>query len=205
MQITKQEYIELAKKSGQFSDTAIDFQQRALKNSGLGDETYLPRFIFQPNYERDLKAGRDEAATVMYGAVDELFASTSISPKDIRILVVNCGVLNTTPSLSAMLINHYKLSHKIQSYNLGGMGCAAGITAIDLASDLLRVYPGSYALVVSTEAISFTWYNGSDLDMLLPNCYLRMGAAAILLTDRQMDSWRAKYQLKQVLFSHTLC
>lgn len=134
----------------------------------------------------------------MSGAVDDLLAVTGIRTSDIRILIVNCGVLNTTPSLSAMLVNRYRLSHRIQSYNLGGMGCAAGVTAVDLATDLLAAYPASYALVVSTEVIRFTWYAGSDLDMLLPNCFLRMGAAAVLLSNRRRDRWRSKYELKQV-------
>lgn len=197
-QITKDEYIGLAKKSGQFNDAAIQFQQRVLKNSGLGDETYLPRVVFQPDYEKELKGGREEAAAMMFGAVDELISVTRLRLKDIKILIVNCGVLNTTPSLSAMLINHYKLSQGIQSFNIGGMGCAAGITAVDLANDLLNAYPGSYALVVSTEVIRFTWYGGNELDMVLPNCFLRMGAAAVLLSNRRRDRWCAKYQLKQV-------
>lgn len=143
--------------------------------------------------------GREEAAALMFGAADELFATTGIRPKDIRILIVNCGVLNTTPSLSAMVINRYKLSHRIQSYNLGGMGCAASVTAVDLADDLLSAYPGSYALIVSTEVISFTWYGGNELDMLLPNCFFRMGAAAVLLSNHRLARWRSKYQLKQVI------
>ncbi|KAK4432746.1 3-ketoacyl-CoA synthase 10 [Sesamum alatum] len=97
LKITKEEYIELAKKSGQFNDTSIKFQERVLKNSGLGDETYLPRVVFQPGYRRNLKQDREEAAAAMFATVDELFAATGIRSKDIRILVVNCGVLNTTP------------------------------------------------------------------------------------------------------------
>lgn len=136
---------------------------------------------------------------LLYGAIDNLLAATKIRPKDIRILVVNCGVLNTTPSLSSMVINHYKLKHNINSFNLGGMGCSAGIIAIDLAKDLLNAYPGSYALVVSTEAISSTWYGGNEADMLLPNCFFRMGAAAMLLSSCRLDRWRSKYEFKQVL------
>lgn len=116
----------------------------------------------------------------MFGAINELLAATKIKPKDIGILVVNCGVLNTTPSLSSMVINHFKLRKDVQSFNLGGMGCAAGIVAIDVAKDLLKVYPGTYALIVSTEAVSFTWYKGNDRDKLISNCFLRMGAAAML-------------------------
>lgn len=192
----------MARKSGQFDDASIEFQQRVLKNSGIGDETYLPKAIFRvgagPSHRITLKDGREEAAMVMFGAVKELLATTNIKIKDIRILIVNCGILNTTPSLSAMLVNHFKLKHHVQSFNLGGMGCAAGVIAIDLARDLLKVYRGSYALVVSTEAVSYSWYSGNDIDMLLPNCFFRMGAAAMLLSNRYQDRWRSKYELKQV-------
>ena len=194
----------MARKSGKFNEAAIKFQQRVLKNSGIGDETYLPRIVFRPGYKINLKDGREEAAMLLFGAVDTILAATKIPIKDIKILIVNCGILNTTPSLSAMLINHYKLRHDVQSFNLGGMGCAAGIVAIDLARDLLNVYKGSYALVVSTEVVSFSWYSGNELDMLLPNCFFRMGAAAVLLSNRLLDRWRAKYQLKQVLTTCSL-
>lgn len=138
----------------------------------------------------------------MFASVDTLLSTTRVHPRDIQIVIVNCGILNTTPSLSAMLINHYKLKHNVQSFNLGGMGCAGGIVAIDLAKDLLGAYPGSYALVVSAEVTNFSWYNGNDLDMLLPNCFLRMGAAAMLLSNCLLDRWRAKYELKQLVRTH---
>lgn len=192
----------MARKSGDFSDASIEFQQRILKNSGIGDDTYMPRVVFRPDYEINLKDGREEAAMVMFGAVNDLFAATKIRPNNISILIVSCGILNTTPSLSSMVINHFKLRHDIRSFNLGGMGCAAGIIAIDLSKDLLKAYPGSYALVVSTEAVSHTWYKGNDLQMLLPNCFFRMGAAAMLLSSSRRERWRAKYQLKQVVRTH---
>ncbi|GKV00404.1 hypothetical protein SLEP1_g13096 [Rubroshorea leprosula] len=200
--ISKEEFIELARKSGKFNDAAIEFQQRVLKNSGIGDESYLPRLVFRPDHKVNLKDGREEAAMVIFGAVDDLLSVTKIQPKNIGILVVNCGVLNTTPSLSSMVINHYKLRHNIQSFNLGGMGCAAGIIAIDLARDLLNVYPGTYALVVSTEIVGYTFYPGNEMDMLLPNCFFRMGAAAIMLSCNRLDRWRSKYELTQLVRTH---
>ncbi|GAV83146.1 FAE1_CUT1_RppA domain-containing protein/ACP_syn_III_C domain-containing protein [Cephalotus follicularis] len=202
LKISKEEIIKLARKSGNFNDAAINFQRRVLKDSGIGDETYMPRVIFSPGHKANLKDGREEAAMVIFGAIDQLLGSTRIQAKDIKILVVNCGLLNTTPSLSSMVINHYKLRHNIQSYNLGGMGCAAGIIAIDLAKDLLNVYRGSYALVVSTEIVSLTWYSGNEADMLLPNCFFRMGAATMLLSSCRLDRWRSKYELKQLVRTH---
>ncbi|XP_024020582.1 3-ketoacyl-CoA synthase 15 [Morus notabilis] len=162
----------------------------------------MPRVVFRPDHNITLNDGREEAAMTMFGAINELLAATKIRPRDIGILVVNCGVLNTTPSLSSMVINHFKLKNDVQSFNLGGMGCAAGIVAIDVAKDLLKVYPGTYALVVSTEAVSFTWYKGNDRDKLISNCFLRMGAAAMLLSSSRYHRWRAKYELKHLLRTH---
>lgn len=190
--------MELTRKSGKFDEATIEYQQQVLKKSGMGDETYLPRIVFKQGHKINLRDGREEAAMVMYGAIDQLLGATRNRPKDIRILIVNCGILNTTPSLSAMIINHYKLSQNIESFNLGGMGCAAGIIAIDLAKDLLAAYPGSYALVLSTEVVCSAWYDGKERDMLLPNCFFRMGAAAMLLSNHRLHRWRAKYELKQV-------
>ncbi|GER36130.1 3-ketoacyl-CoA synthase [Striga asiatica] len=207
LKITKEEYIELAKKSGQFTPSSIDLQRKALDTSGLGNETYLPRSVFLPNHKTDLDHSREEAALLIYGAVDTLFSSSisgsrRLRPRDVKILIVNCGLLNTTPSLSAMLVNRYKLGRGTQSFNLGGMGCAASLAAIDLAGDLLKGYLGSYALVVSTEAVGPAWYGGNEPEMVLPNCFLRMGASAVLLSSCRLDRWRAKYRLKQVVRTH---
>lgn len=40
---------------------------------------------------------RAEAETVMFGALDSLFSSTGVKPKDVGILVVNCSLFNPTP------------------------------------------------------------------------------------------------------------
>ncbi|KAH7280981.1 hypothetical protein KP509_36G023900 [Ceratopteris richardii] len=138
----------------------------------------------------------------MFGALDMLFDRTGIKPKDIGILVVNCSLFNPTPSLSAMIVNKYKLRGNIQSYNLGGMGCSAGVIAIDLAKDLLQVYRNSYAVVVSMENITQNWYFGNDKSMLIPNCLFRVGGAAVLLSNKSSEKRRAKYRLVHTVRTH---
>jgi predicted naringenin-chalcone synthase len=58
---------------------------------------------------------------------------------DIDILVVNCSLFCPTPSLSAMIVNHFGMRQDVLSYNLGGMGCSAGVIAIGLAEKMLQV------------------------------------------------------------------
>ncbi|WRX20221.1 Chalcone/stilbene synthase [Theobroma cacao] len=145
---------------------------------------------------------RNEAEAAMFGAIDELLGKTRIKPRDIRILVVNCSLFNPIPSLSAMVVNRYKLRENTLSYNLGGMGCSAGLISIDLAKELLKVHPNSYALVVSTQNITHGSYFGNNRSMLLSNCLFRVGGAAILLSNLSSDRHRSKYELVHTLRTH---
>ncbi|KAK4490581.1 hypothetical protein RD792_001265 [Penstemon davidsonii] len=86
-----------------------------------------------------MEAARGEAETVIFSAIDSLMHKTGITPKDIDILIVNCSLFSPTPSLSAMVVNKYKLRSNIKSFNLSGMGCSAGLISIDLARDLLQM------------------------------------------------------------------
>jgi 3-ketoacyl-CoA synthase len=192
---TRKIFMDRSKLTGVFTEESMEFQRKILERSGLGESTYLPEAVLRVPPNPCMAEARKEAEAVMFGAVDELLKKTSVKPKDIGILIVNCSLFNPTPSLSAMVINHYKLRGNILSYNLGGMGCSAGLISIDLAKHLLQAHPNSYALVISMENITLNWYFGNDRSMLLSNCLFRMGGAAVLLSNKRSDWWRSKYQL----------
>ncbi|KAL3637811.1 separase/separin [Castilleja foliolosa] len=181
---------------------SVDFQMRILERSGLGEETCLPQAIHYIPPTPTMDAARGEAELIIFSCIDSVMQKTGIKPKDIDILIVNCSLFSPTPSLSAMVVNKYKLRSNIKSFNLSGMGCSAGLISIDLARDLLQVHPNSNALVISTEIITPNYYKGSERAMLLPNCLFRMGGAAILLSNKPRDSRRAKYKLVHVVRTH---
>ncbi|ERN16398.1 3-ketoacyl-CoA synthase 11 [Amborella trichopoda] len=199
---TREIFMSRSQLTGSFTDQSLQFQRKILERSGLGEDTYLPQAVLNVPPNPSMAEARKEAEAVMFGAVDRLFEKTSLKPKDIGILIVNCSLFNPTPSLSAMIVNRYGLRGNIASYNLGGMGCSAGLISIDLAKDLLQVKPNSYALVVSTENITLNWYFGNDRSMLVSNCLFRMGAAAVLLTNKGRDRHRSKYQLVHTVRTH---
>ncbi|KAL6994021.1 separase/separin [Sarracenia purpurea var. burkii] len=184
------------------SPKSVEFQMRMLERSGLGEETCLPPAIHYIPPTPNMEAARGEAQIVIFSAIDSLMKKTGIKPKDIDILIVNCSLFSPTPSLSAMVVNKYKLRSNIKSFNLSGMGCSAGLISIDLARDLLQVQPNSNALVVSTEIITPNYYRGQERAMLLPNCLFRMGGAAILLSNKRRERRRAKYRLVHVVRTH---
>lgn len=131
-------------------DSSWDFFFRVLERSGLGDETYLPDTILDVPPRQTMAAAREETEQVIFDAIDNLLANTKVNTHDIGIIVVNSSMFNPTPSLSAMVVNKYKIRRNIKSFNHGGMGCSTGIIAIDLAKALLQVHKNTYALVVST-------------------------------------------------------
>lgn len=198
----KELFMDRSKQAGIFTEENLGFQKKILERSGLGEKTYFPPALLQVPANPSMAEARKEAEMVMFGAIDELLAKTGVKPKDIGILVVNCSLFNPTPSLSAMVVNHYKLRGNVLSYNLGGMGCSAGLISIDLAKQLLQVNPNSYALVVSMENITLNWYFGNNRSMLVSNCIFRMGGAAILLSNKSSDRRRSKYQLIHTVRTH---
>ncbi|KAI4316819.1 hypothetical protein L6164_024760 [Bauhinia variegata] len=195
-------FMEHSRLTGDFDDSSLEFQRKILERSGLGEETYVPEAMHFIPPRPSMAAAREEAEQVMYGALDNLFLNTNVKPKDIGILVVNCSLFNPTPSLSAMIVNKYKLRGNIRSFNLGGMGCSAGVIALDLAKDLLQVHRNTYAVVVSTENITQNWYFGNKKSMLIPNCLFRVGGSAVLLSNKSADRRRAKYRLLHIVRTH---
>ncbi|KAF3973381.1 hypothetical protein ACB098_06G036100 [Castanea mollissima] len=199
----RETFIKKTRLVGVFTEESLAFQKKILERSGYGEKTYVCKALLDlPVRNLCLEEARKEAEMVIFGAVDQLLAKTGVKSKDIGILVLNCSLLNPTPSLSAMVVNRYKLRGNISCYNLSGMGCSAGLVSIDLAKRLLQIRPNSYALVVSMESLTLAGYDGNTRSMLIPNCLFRMGAAAILLTNRSSDRHCSKYQLVHALRTH---
>ncbi|KAL9304966.1 3-ketoacyl-CoA synthase 2 [Arabidopsis thaliana] len=144
---TRETFMDRSQRVGIFTEDNLAFQQKILERSGLGQKTYFPEALLRVPPNPCMSEARKEAETVMFGAIDAVLEKTGVNPKDIGILVVNCSLFNPTPSLSAMIVNKYKLRGNVLSYNLGGMGCSAGLISIDLAKQLLQVIIYSMNLV----------------------------------------------------------
>jgi 3-ketoacyl-CoA synthase len=183
-----------------FNDSTIEFQQKVLARSGLGEDTYLPPCMSDlANPVPTMANARWEFEQVCFTAIRDVLNKTGVSPKQVKVVVVNCSLFNPTPSLSATIMNHFKMGSDTINYNLSGMGCSAGVIAIDMARQMLQLYPDTYALVVSTENITQNRYFGNKKSMLIPNTIFRVGGAAMLLTNKRSEARRAKYRLEHVL------
>ncbi|KAK9074306.1 hypothetical protein SSX86_006903 [Deinandra increscens subsp. villosa] len=199
---TMEKLLEVSQNMGVFSQDTIYFQKRIITSSGIGDETYFPPGEHAQPPQLTWETTLEEVELVMYGVIESLFQKTRVAPQDIGILIVNCSAFNPNPSLTSMVINRYKLKPEILSYNLSGMGCSAGLISIGLAQNLLKTHPNTYAIVLSIEALTHMWYLGNDRSMLLGNCLFRMGGAAVMLSNKDRDRSRSKYELAHMIRTH---
>lgn len=188
------------RRSRRYNDVSEQFMSGIYHKSGLGDETYVPSFIFQNDYEAKLQSALEEAEEGMKAAVDALLAKTNVPASAIDLLIATCGMFAPCPSLTSLLVHHYRLPESTTTYNLSGMGCSSGVGAIDLAARILKSSRKiRYALVVITESISLNWYFGDNRSMLVTNCIFRVGTAAVLITNDP-----AKRDVAKMEFLHSL-
>ncbi|KAL9259993.1 3-ketoacyl-CoA synthase 6-like protein [Drosera capensis] len=181
---------------------AAEFVKKIVERSGLGPDTHMPPAVHRNPPRPTIGDSYVEAQTTIYAIMDSLFEKTGLRPKDVDILVVNSCIYCPTPSVSATIMNKYKMRSDIKSFNLSGMGCSAGLISVSLARDLLQTHPNSNAVVLSTEIISHGVYTGSERSMLLTNCLFRLGGAAIFLSNKRKERERAKYSLVYMVRTH---
>ncbi|CAL4914655.1 unnamed protein product [Urochloa decumbens] len=184
------------------------FLLRVIVRSGIGEETYSPRSILEGREDApSLRDALDEMDAFLDASVAELFARTGVAPRDVDVLVFNVSMLSPAPSLASRVVRRYGLREDVAAYNLTGMGCSAGLVALDLARNKLRANNGAarLALVVSSESIAPNWYSGTDKSMMLANCLFRSGGAAVLLTNDPAlgGRGRAKMELGCLVRAHT--
>ncbi|KAJ6948018.1 3-ketoacyl-CoA synthase 3-like [Populus alba x Populus x berolinensis] len=175
----------------------------AIVSSGIGEQTYGPRIIFNGQEENPtLQDLISEMEEFFHDSIGKLLARSGIAPKEIDVLVVNVSMQSVVPSLPAMIINHYKLREDVKVFNLTGMGCSASLISVNIVQNIFKIYKNAYALVVTSESLSPNWYAGSDRSMILANCLFRSGGCAMLLTNKRALKHRAMLKLKCLVRTH---
>ncbi|KAK4438287.1 3-ketoacyl-CoA synthase 7 [Sesamum alatum] len=202
LRVSTAKFIEHFEICGFHEREAIDFQAKVGERSGVGSEACLPLPVHEIPPDKSLSRAQEETETILFAVVEDLLSKHNVNPKDIDILVTNCSIFCPTPSIAAMIINKFGLRSNVKSVSLSGMGCSAGLVAVGLAKDLLRVHRNSLALLLSMEAVTSSGYGGQNKSMLLANALFRMGGVAVLLSNKKQDKLKAKYRLRYLFRTH---
>ncbi|CAH9107371.1 unnamed protein product [Cuscuta epithymum] len=180
------------------------FLLKTIVSSGIGEQTYAPKVVIEGREEcPTFEDGVTEMEEFFYDSIDKLLKRQGICPSEIDVLVVNVSMLACMPSLSARIINHYKMREDIKVYNLSGMGCSASLLSINIVDSIFKSRENLYALVVTSESLTPNWYTGNDRSMILANCLFRIGGCAILLTNKLGCEKKSMFKLKFLVRTHT--
>ncbi|PVH67167.1 hypothetical protein PAHAL_1G443100 [Panicum hallii] len=173
------------------------FLLKVIVNSGIGEHTYCPRNVLEGREERPTLADAlEEMDDFFADAVAAVLAKTGVAARDVDLVVLNVGSFAPEPSLVSRIVRHFGMREDVMAYNLSGMGCSAGLIAVDLARNVMLTRPRTMALLVTSESCAPNWYVGTDKSMMLGNCLFRCGGAAALLTNDPAFRDRAKMELR---------
>ncbi|XP_058756423.1 3-ketoacyl-CoA synthase 19-like [Vicia villosa] len=172
-------------------------------SSGIGENTYCPKLVHEGRETcPTLKDTYEEIDEIMFDTLDNLFKKTCFSPSEIDILVVTDSLFSPIPSLTARIINRYKLREDVKVFNLAAMGCSANLVAVDLVQQLFKTHENSIGIIVSAQQIGPHWYSGKDENMLFTNCLFRSGGCSMLFTNKMELKNKAILKLKHVARTH---
>ncbi|KAJ8750711.1 hypothetical protein K2173_015892 [Erythroxylum novogranatense] len=194
---------EVIKRNANLGLNEYKFLLKAIVSSGIGEQTYAPRIMFDGREENPtLEDGTSEMDEFFKDSIAKLLARSGVSAQEIDVLIVNVSMISAVPSLASRIINHYKMREDIKVFNLTAMGCSASLISVNIAQNILKTYKNVHALVVTSESLSPNWYSGNDRSMILANCLFRSGGCAILLTNKRSLKRRCMFKLKCLVRTH---
>ena len=200
---TNDQFAEYVKEIKIFNEESCAFLKKLVHRAGLGSQTALPPAFHVNPPDDSYEMGRKEFEITVKSSCDQLFEKLKINPeKDIDFVVTNCSMFAPTPSLGALIMNMYKMKQTCKNYSFGGMGCSAGLVSVDLAKDILRCHKNVNVLIYSTESITRGWYGGQERGKLLSNTLFRVGAGAILMSNKSMWKNIAPYKMVTTVRIH---
>lgn len=116
-------------------------------------------------------------------ALDHALTKAKISPQQIDFLVAATCTGYLCPGISSYVTEQCHLRPDIRISDMVGMGCGAGIPALEQAFNFVKANPGSTAAVLCAEISSSAMFPGEDIDLIISNSIFGDGAACIVVND----------------------
>ncbi|PIW69940.1 MAG: hypothetical protein COW08_04505 [Ignavibacteriales bacterium CG12_big_fil_rev_8_21_14_0_65_30_8] len=141
--------------------------------------------FINPGTRKRLDEYKHWAKTLSKNAVQKLLDKNNIVPNSInRLITVSCTGF-FAPGLDYHLINSLGLNTNIKKTNIGFMGCAASVNAINCVKEVLNSSDGnkSNILLISLELCSLHLHTEPTIDNIISNTIFADGCAAAFFSN----------------------
>ncbi|WP_426995828.1 type III polyketide synthase [Pseudarthrobacter sp. N5] len=186
-----------------FDSAAIDTRYTAVRELSRDYRSDDPQFfdpttglLLNPSTKvRNDIFGREATKLFVEAAGAAVSACPGINPLDItHLITVSCtGFFNPGPDYK--IVRALGLNPAVQRYHLGFMGCYAAFPALRAAKSFCEADPDAVVLVVCAELCSLHVRTSNDPDTIMGSALFADGAAAAVITAREIPEGPALMRL----------
>ena len=177
-----------------FNSAAIETRRTALAELSLSSRSENPTFfdatsgnLLSPSTKTRNDIFATEATKLFIESASKAVAACEgIGPGDItHVITVSCtGFFNPGPDYK--VVRALGLNPSVQRFHLGFMGCYAAFPAMRAAKSFCEADPEAVVLVVSAELCSLHVRTSNDPDTIMGSSLFADGAAAAVITARDV-------------------
>lgn len=165
-------------------------------------------FLFDGNFreesmEEQRRKFQENAPRLSSVVIREALAESSVNPEDVACLVAVTASGFFTPGLSVMVTREMAFSPATHRLDLSGIGCHAGVTALQATSDWCEANPGKTAVLLCAELGSCIYNLDPSDNNALVNSLFGDGIAVIVLCAEEKKDGAHLLGFRSHLIPHT--
>ena len=182
--------------STSFNASGIERRYSAVREwdpaRAAGDPVFFDRstrqFLNPSTATRNAVYAREATELFVGTAAAALAAAEGIEASDVtHVITVSCTGF-FAPGPDYRVVRALGLTPSVQRYHLGFMGCYAAFPALRQAQTICRADPDAVVIVVSAELCTLHVRTSSDPDTIVGSSLFADGAAAAVITGRDLPS-----------------
>jgi predicted naringenin-chalcone synthase len=128
-------------------------------------------------------------------AVNNCFQNTIIRLKEVTHLITFSCTGMSAPGLDIQLVESLGLNRNVERTCINFMGCYAGINALKVAFHIARSQPEAVVLLAGVELCTLHYQKNDKQDQLVANALFADGAAACLVSSKDISAIENKARL----------
>jgi 3-ketoacyl-CoA synthase len=185
------------------SDKDATFISSLLEKTCMYDNQWIPKSMQKcaflknesfSNFTLDYNDAQEEAEIICGRALEDLFRRSGIQPGQVDVVV---SMSTQMTRVQDALIRQFDFRDDVEILTLGGMGCAASVTAMDFASKYLsqRSTPTTM-IALCHENLIRGFYTGLARESMISNALFRAGASCMMFSTDPSLTKQAKFRME---------